>query len=363
MFDKITILQMLSVIFKKNISFFLVFLVYQILIYINQINTTNPIPYLNFIIYFIIFLFIKDSYNKTKFNRTIVILFFLFFGYLSIILSLSILTINIEDINYVSYLLIEIFLRLLILTISIYLLVYSFRLFSKSEFTKLSFSIVLSIFLVLLNQYKYILNPSILQDKNIWSEWLLRNYITMVFVIFILLIFWYRYYLKYFVVSEYLNSIIFIFTLTNLIEPLHFISMQWNIENWFKGQLINLILNVCMMFVWYARLVYLNSDISQENERYLMNFQYLNGFISKPRQGHLITLIRKLSSNIIFSILFGIVLISLILYVIKKITLVLLLNTILILVIVMLALFFSFRSIKRDWQTQLGLLMKSKKSE
>jgi hypothetical protein len=115
------------------------------------------------------------------------------------------------------------------------------------------------------------------------------------------------------------------------------------------------------MILWYARWVYLNSDISQENERYLMNFQYLNGIVSKPHQTFIQIMIRKISSNTAIAILLGIVFLSLILYLIKKITFFLLLNTIFIMFIVILALFFSFRSVKRDWQNQVGFFLKHKK--
>jgi hypothetical protein len=51
----------------------------------------------------------------------------------------------------------------------------------------------------------------------------------------------------------------------------------------------------------------------------------------------------------------------LVLFLIKKITFFLLLNTFFILLIISLALFFSFRSVKRDWQNQIGFFLKHKK--
>jgi NADH:ubiquinone oxidoreductase subunit 3 (subunit A) len=130
-----------------------------------------------------------------------------------------------------------------------------------------------------------------------------------------------------------------------------------------KGQSITLILNVLMMFLWYARLVYLNSDVSAENERYLMNYQYLSGFVSKPRKSYLQIFTNKFATNSVFSILLGLGFLSLILFAIKKITLFLLLNTAFILIVVILALFFGIRSIKRDWQNQIGLFIKNKQDD
>jgi hypothetical protein len=185
----------------------------------------------------------------------------------------------------------------------------------------------------------------------------------MVIVIFVLLIFWFQHYNKSVVLSEYLNSIIFLFTLSNLIEPLHYIALQWNIENWIRAQAFSLVLNILLMFFWYARLVYLNSEIAAENERYLMNYQYLGGFVSKPRKSYLQMFTNKVTTNSVFSILLGLGFLSLILFVIKKITLFLLLNTAFILIVVILALFFGIRSIKRDWQNQIGLFIKNKQED
>ena len=348
---------------KQNIFYLLIFLSFQFWAYLNELITSNPIPYLNLSIYFIIFLLIKDNLILSKFNRFLIILYLFFFAYLSIFFSLTFLLLKINKYQFPTYLTLEIILRLFILTISIYLLLYSFRFFKKSNLLKFGIATVLSIIIMIINHYKFILNPIILENKEVWLEWNLRNYVTMVVVIFILLIFWFRYYYQYTVFSEYLNSLIFLFTLSNLIEPLHYVAIQWNVENWVKAQAFSLVLNVLMMFFWYARFVYLNSDIAAENERYLMNYQYLSGFVSKPRKSPLWMFTNKVASNSVFSILLGLGFLSLILFVIKKITLFLLLNTAFILIVVLLALFFGIRSIKRDWQNQIGFFIKNKQEK
>ncbi|MFZ0389703.1 MAG: hypothetical protein WAN36_04515, partial [Calditrichia bacterium] len=111
----------------------------------------------------------------------------------------------------------------------------------------------------------------------------------------------------------------------------------------------------------YMRLQYLKSDISKENERYLMNFQYLNGLISKPRKSMVQKFLPKISFQYFFAILFTIILILCVLFFIKKITFYLLLNTIVILLAVIFAVFYSFSSIKRDWQNQFGFFLKKEK--
>jgi hypothetical protein len=115
-----------------------------------------------------------------------------------------------------------------------------------------------------------------------------------------------------------------------------------------------------MMIFWYARLVYLNSEESIENERYLMNFQYLNGFVAKPHKNLLSNLFVKSTTSTILLTFLGITVITLLLYITKKLTFFLLLNTFFISIIVLLALFFSINSIKKDWQNQISIFLKDK---
>ena len=348
---------------KKYWFFLFIFFFYQSLLYINKINLNNPIAYFNFIIYFITFLLVKETIPSSRFNKSISTLFYVFYGYLSVIMSLGVLTRNLEKYAFVFFLYIDLVLKFLLLLIASYLLLYSFKIYQNTDKKRILLSIIISGAIIFTNYYSYILFPSTLATSSGWTDWAVKNYITIVFSIFMLLIFWYRYYQKYFVVSEYLNSIIFLFTLSNIIEALHFIAFQWNTQIWFKGQLFNFILNILMLVLWYLRLLYLNSDISAENERYLMNFQFLNGFISKPRKSMLTRIVPFLSIHNLAGVVLGIISLLFGLFFIKKITFYLLLNTIVILLTVLLALFFSFSSLKRDWQNQIGILFKSKKTE
>jgi hypothetical protein len=145
-----------------------------------------------------------------------------------------------------------------------------------------------------------------------------------------------------------------------MIEPFHFLALQWNVQNWFKGQIFNLFINILIVGLWYVRLDYLNSPIAVDNERYLMNFQYLNGFVTKPKRSLISKLLPVFSLQNILAIFSGMAFILIILYIIKTITFYLLLNTVFIMIIVFFALFFSLSSVKRDWHNQLNLIIKKK---
>ncbi|OGB69174.1 MAG: hypothetical protein A2Y94_07815 [Caldithrix sp. RBG_13_44_9] len=350
-------------IFKKNIIYLIIFLIFIIVLYLDKTFSSNPIPYINTTLYFFTFLIVKDLLKITKFNIEITFLFCVFFCYVSILLPLFTFIPILKSNEYLEYFLIEFFLRIIIMTMILYLFSYSHRLLEKFEIVRILVSCILSIIIVSINNYKYFREPLSLTSKNIWEEWTSQNFVLMVVSILFLLIFWYRYYLKKIIVSEYLNSIIFIFTLINILEPLHIIAERWNLDNWFKGQMVNLILNALMMILWYARLVYLKSEESIENERYLMNFQYLNGFVAKPHKSILSTLFMKSTTHAILLFFVGITIITIFLYITKNFTFFLLWNTFFISIIVLLALFFSINSIKRDWQNQINIFLKDKNNK
>jgi len=354
---------MLIKLFKENIIYLLLFIIFIIISFVNKILSSNPIPYINTLLYFITFLLLKDLLRVTKFNIELTFLFFIFFGYVSILIPIFSFFSSLKLNEYLAYFLIEFFLRLIIISTVFYLFIYSLRLIEKFERVRIFISFILSVIIIIIYNFKYLIEPTLLQTKNIWEEWTSQNFVLMVVSILFLLIFWYRYYLKKIIVSEYLNSIIFIFTLINILEPLHIIAERWNLDNWFKGQMVNLILNALMMILWYARLVYLKSEESIENERYLMNFQYLNGFVAKPHKSILSTLFMKSTTHAILLFFVGITIITIFLYITKNFTFFLLWNTFFISIIVLLALFFSINSIKRDWQNQINIFLKDKNNK
>lgn len=352
---------MLKLFFKKYWIYISVYILYQLILYLQGLNSNNPIPYFNFVIYFISFLLIHAALEKTEFNILIVKLFYLFYGYLSIIVSLAVLTRHIHELYFIVFFITEIILGLFLLVISLYLVFYSLRAWNISDKSKIYLSILISIVITTVTYFSYFQDPTVIVNKNAWTNLLTKGNIPIVFSVLLMLVFWYRYFQKYCVVSEFLNSIIFLFTIFNMIQALNFIAFQWDIQIWFKSQIFNILVNLLMVIIWYARFVYLNTEISIENERFLINFQYLNGFIAKPRKSWFSKILPFLSVHnalVIFSFLS---LTLVVLYFIHTITFYLLLNTVFILLIMLFALYFSFSSLKRDWNNQLNLLTKMRK--
>ena len=338
-----------------------VFSMYVVIMFVLRLNDRSPLPYINIVIYFFILLVIKENISKSHLNKNIVQHFYYLFLYLALFTSFPIVFRPVESWNFIVYVYFEVLLKLFILSISISIALASFSNLIQKDSHKWVVSILLGAVVVLINFFPFLKNPLILDTGTHWPIWQVRNYVTMVLSIFALLIFWFRYYQKYFVVSEYLNLVIFLFTLSNVIEALHFVAYQHQLRVFINGQIISFVLNILLLTVWYFRLLYLNTDISKENERYLKNFKYLNGLVSKPKPSFFEKIIPFISIHLIAGILILGVSLIIALYLINKITFYLLLNTAFILITVILALFFSFSSIRRDWQNAVGILFRNTK--
>ena len=310
---------MMKIFLRKYWFVITIFITYQCFLYLNRINLDNPIGYINFILYFITFLIIRETLSWTKLNKTLVFLFYYFYGYLSIFMSLAVLTRNNPRIDLFFYVYVDCGLRLFILMISFYVALNSFKFWHRNEKHTILWSVLLAVLVLVVNYFKYLIHPLSLSNETLWADYAVRNYVTTVLSIFAMLIFWYRYYQKYFVVSEYLNIILFILTLSNIVEALHFVAFQYSKQIWYYGQIFNFLLNLLMLLVWYGRLIYLESDISIENERYLANFQFLNGFVSKPKKSMIVSIIPLVSLRYVIAIIFSAALILLGLFLINNI--------------------------------------------
>lgn len=346
---------------KLNSYFIILFILFLLILICERSYNINPISYLNNILYFLTFIIIKDLLNITKLNKELNIFFLLFYGYIAVISPIISIIPLFNNNEFFEYFLMLFLLRIIILWIILYLLFYSFNLFKNCELIRIVFSFILVVFFTYILNHKFLSSPLSLKNVIVWDEWRNRNDLLMIISIILLGIFWYRYYLRKVIFSEYLNSIIFVFTLINIIEPIHLIAERWNVDNYFKGQMVSLVLNASMLILWYARWVYLNSEASIENERYLMNYHYLSGLVSKPHKGFLSNISAKSTTNVILISFLGIIAVSIFLFVLKKLTFFLFLNSLFITLIVLLALFFSISSIKRDWQNQIKIFLKDKK--
>ena len=348
---------------KYSILVFL-YSIFLAFLYWEKLFVTYLSP-LNFFIYFLSFILICENYRRTNFNKNIILVFKTFYFYTSTILPISLLFrfAKVKGITFFSYTYFDIFLSFLLLVVTFFLLLYSFHSYLKSEKNLLLISIGLSFLFVLLYYQKFLILPDSVSIYKDWAVYVRKNYIVKLIIISSFLIFWYRSFQKYFVISEYLNAIIFLFMLSNILEGLQYIAFQLKLEIFVYSQYLALSFNILFMVFWYLRLVYLNKDISKKNEKYLANFQYLGALVSKPKHSRWQRMVARLPINKVSLVVILIVGTIFFLYFVRFINLYLMLNTIFIVVLTFFAIFFSFSSIKRNWNQQMGFIFKGRKKK
>ena len=321
--------------------------------------------YLNYFLFFLAFILTIENYQNSNLNKDIVLIFKLFYFYNSCVLVLiqGAYAINIRPMNLVAFLYLDIGQTSMILMLSIYFFIIAINVKSQNSFKLMIISGAIALVMTFINYYKFILVPESYYIESMQELYAIKKYLFSLISIVFLLIFWIRYYNRFFVLSEYLNVIIFLFMLSNILDTLHYVASQYYFQFFGYGLLISLILNTLFIVFWFNRLKYLNSEIGRENEKYLSNYQLLEGLVNKPKQGIFQTFFVSISPNylMLFFVLLLVGILSL--YVAKFINLYLMINTVFITVTTLLAVFYSFSSIKRNWTNQFGFMLKNKKEK
>ncbi|RMG60936.1 MAG: hypothetical protein D6715_14495 [Calditrichaeota bacterium] len=212
------------------------------------------------------------------------------------------------------------------------------------------------------NFFEFILTPSLnsFYANGKGSLYVEKSYYLKLLDVVLLLFFWMRYYKRYFVLSEYLSAVIFIFMLSNVLETIHFVAYQHQFTIYLYSQYFTFALSLVLVIIWAKRLKYLQSEVGRENERYLEHYSYLSGLVSKPKSSFFQRMLARISFQW-WILVFAAILAGLFgLFLLRRINLYVMLNTVVALGTCLLALYFSVSSLRRDWQRQYGIFFKEK---
>ncbi len=113
----------------------------------------------------------------------------------------------------------------------------------------------------------------------------------------LLAVFWHQYTRTKLLFSEYLSSIVSVYTVIIGIEILHTFSIPDNLIFVLFVQYFNFVLYLILSVLWIIRIKYLNRPESQENENYIENYYMLQGFVEKPRKGILISFYSSMNKS------------------------------------------------------------------
>jgi len=300
----------------------------------------------NVILFSITTVIIWYNFKISHLNREIIFLFFLFYVFLAFGLGLVFNPLNYKSFDLYAkiYLIGDISITYLILSVSLYLFFYAWKKNKKQ----------IASYLFLAFQEA---------QSQLGAAYAERSYYVKVLSIFLLLVFWLSYYRKNFSLSEYINVIIFLFMLYSVLDALYYIAGGFFDVNLFMYSLyFSTIINLVSLLFWWKRLQYLYSPEAIENERYLENFEYLKGLIKKPRE----SLARRIFTNIPpgFLLTFlAVILVATGIYYWKFkgfTNLFVTLNVIIILFAIFSAIGISLIAIKQDWKNQYRFIKERK---
>jgi hypothetical protein len=176
-----------------------------------------------------------------------------------------------------------------------------------------------------------------------------------------LLIFWGYYNQGSFVMSDYIPSILALFTLIIMLEIFHSFNFLYAPFLYENGLYFNAMILTGLFLIWVIRIIYLLSDDAKENENYILNYDLLQGFIEKPRMNNINRIIIKYGRRnliIISIVLLVIVAIPLLNY--KPDNVFIKFNILILILSLFVSIIYSMIYIQRRWYNIIGFIFKNR---
>ena len=179
----------------------------------------------------------------------------------------------------------------------------------------------------------------------------------------LLFVFWHKYTSNKIILSEYLSSIVSIYTIFIGIEIFHFFSFQNDLTFHYISQYFYAFLNVITLILWLVRLNYLYSPSSVKNEEYVKNYNVLQGIVSKPRQGILVKFYTNLNKSVVIAVVLLMVFLGAFLFFFNRFQIFIRLNILLLILAVIISLILAIITWHRRWYDTIVFLFKGSKSK
>ncbi len=133
-----------------------------------------------------------------------------------------------------------------------------------------------------------------------------RDYNLQILNFALLIIFWHQYTQTKVILSEYLSSILSVYTIIIGLEIFHSFSYQNDLIFHHFSQFFMILLYILVAALLLLRLIYLLSPESKVNEKYIENYELLKGVVNKPRKSFFIEFYSNLNRRtiLIFTAIF-----------------------------------------------------------
>jgi len=317
------------------------------------------IYYVNLNFNFIIACLAWMNYKQSKVNKPIILIFsFLYTPYLLIVLfyifTISIFSELIIWINYhVAYLYLNTF-QLFITFYVFFLSLYPYKENRYYLYISILFTLVVS---------GIIYSPIFISGE--YAENLqpvfIRSYYLSLINFSLLVVFWHQYTQTKLIFSEYLSSILSVYTVSIGLGILHAFSYENDLLFVYFAQYFDSILYMIFTILWILRLYYLNKPESLENENYIENYYMLQGFIEKPRKGLLVTFYSGLNKTALIVGTLVVIFLGTYLFFYNKFEIFIRLNILILIIALIISTILAIVTWHKRWYDAMGFLFKKQK--
>jgi hypothetical protein len=190
---------------------------------------------------------------------------------------------------------------------------------------------------------------------------IMRSYYLSIINFSLLIVFWHQYTQSKLIFSEYLSSIISVYTILIGLGILHAFSYENDLLFLYFSQYFDSILYLIITILWILRLNYLNKPESLENENYIENYYMLHGFIEKPRKGMLVTFYSEINKTALIIGSIVLIFLGIYLFFYDKFEIFIRLSILILIISLVISTILAIATWHKRWYDAMGFLFKKQK--
>ena len=313
------------------------------------------IYYTNIVIYSLIAILAYFNLSLSKLNKDVAIIIGVWALIMTPYTSFFIFQNNFSPMfNFLNFHVLYIFSISFRLFFTIFLFLYSLNPFKSSK-RYLFNSAIICLFVSCLIYLPIFVSGEYRHSYNALFE---RSYYAQIFNLSMLLIFWHQYTKSKIIVSEYLSNILSVWTVIIALEIFHYFSTQNDLLLHYIVQYFYALLYFIIVVLLFARVNYLLTPSSKENEKYIENYFMLKGFIDKPRRGLFVEFYSGMNKFTLLTISSLLVFLGVYLYFFDKFTVFIKLNILLLIIATIVSALLAIVTWHKRWYDAIGVFFK-----
>jgi hypothetical protein len=189
----------------------------------------------------------------------------------------------------------------------------------------------------------------------------IRSYYLSLINFSLLVVFWHQYTKTKLIFSEYLSSVLSVYTVSIGLTILHAFSYENDLLFVYFGQYFELVLYLIFTILWILRLNYLDKPEAIENENYIENYYILQGFIEKPRKGLLVTFYSELNRTALISGTLVVIFLGIYLFFYDNFEIFIRLNILILIIALIISTILAIATWHKRWYDAMGFLFRKQK--